>query len=118
VDGNDRGGFPAARYVYEDQDQLKRTRSYCWAEGRRWERSGNAIWSVPSVVNLDRELGDCIDEFPGVEKKQSLLWRDEAVFHILQRSLFVNLHSNHSRNGIGNLKILGFIKSAFSSSRN
>jgi len=43
VNGNDRGGFSAAKHVYYDQDQLKRKRSYRWAEERRWERSGNAI---------------------------------------------------------------------------
>jgi len=41
VDGNDCGGFPAAKYMYYDQGQLKR--SYCWAEERKWERCGNAI---------------------------------------------------------------------------
>jgi len=37
------------------------------------------------------ELGDCIDKFAGVEKKQSLLWRDDAgcegrrILHLIQK---------------------------------
>jgi len=46
--------------------------------------SGNASWSVPAVVNLDRELESCIGVFPGVEKNQSVLWRNEAGFHLLE----------------------------------
>jgi len=43
ADGNDHGGFPAAKHVYYDQGQLKRKKIYCWAEERKWERCGNAI---------------------------------------------------------------------------
>jgi len=43
LDENDRGGFPAAKLVYCVQDQLKRKRSYCWDEERKWERCTNAI---------------------------------------------------------------------------
>jgi len=42
VDGNDCGRFPEAKHVIYDQDHLKRKKSYCWAEERRWVRSGNA----------------------------------------------------------------------------
>jgi len=40
------------KHVYYDQGQLKRKGSYCWSEERRWQRSGNAISSMPTVLDF------------------------------------------------------------------
>jgi len=46
--------------------------------------------------------------FLGVEKKQTLLWRDEPGLLYCKAVCLWICTQNHERTGIGNLKILGF----------
>jgi len=52
-------------------------RSYCWDEGRRWEKSDIAIWSVPAVIDVG-SLKIALVSFLG-RKEPKLLRRDEAA---------------------------------------